>query len=145
MRLRIPSIQLDAPVEKVGITQQGDLGTPQQNEWDGVGWYSAGTQPGQEGSVVMDGHLDRVGGAPAVFWNLKLLHSGDKVTVIDNKGQTYTYHVTRVASYPLDQAPLQEIFSVSGGKFLNLITCSGTWSSNQGQYNQRLVVYTSLD
>ena len=61
-RLVIPEISVNANVENVGILPTGDLETPAQNPWVDTGWYDEGPQPGQEGSSVIDGHLDRPGG-----------------------------------------------------------------------------------
>ena len=74
--LIIPSIGVDAPIENVNIQSNGDLGTPMQNQWEGVGWYSNGPRPGEAGSAVIDGHLDRPGGYPAVFWYLRYVQVG---------------------------------------------------------------------
>ena len=69
-RLIIPVIQVNASIEPVGVLSDGDLAVPTQNPWDGVGWYQYGPYPGARGSAVIDGHLDRPGGYPAVFWRL---------------------------------------------------------------------------
>ncbi len=142
--LIIPSIGLDAPVENVNIQSNGDLGTPVQNQWEGVGWYSNGPRPGQSGSAVIDGHLDRPGGYPAVFWDLRNVQVGDIIMVVDTNGKTLRFRVTRTAAYPPLAAPLQEIFGDTGGTYLNLITCAGTWIPTQHQTTLRLVVYTTL-
>ncbi len=142
--LIIPRIGVDAPVENVNIQSNGDLGTPQQNQWEGVGWYSNGPRPGQAGSAVIDGHLDRPGGYPAVFWYLRNVQVGDIIMVVDTNGKTLRFRVTRTAAYPPLAAPLQEIFGDSGGTYLNLITCAGTWIPSQHQTTLRLVVYTTL-
>lgn len=143
-RLLIPSIGVDAPVENIGVLSNGDLATPTQNPWGGVGWYHLGPHPGQSGSAVIAGHLDRPGGAPAVFWNLRNMQPGDIVTVMAGKSAPLRFRVTQVASYAPNQAPLQEIFGNSGGKYLNLITCAGDWIPTQHQTTLRLVVYTTL-
>ena len=143
-RLLIPSIGVDAPVENIGVLSNGDLATPTQNPWGGVGWYHLGPHPGENGSAVIAGHLDRPGGAPAVFWNLHNMQPGDIVTVFAGTRAPLRFRVTQVTSYPPNQAPLQEIFGNSGGKYLNLITCAGDWIPNQHQTTLRLVVYTSL-
>ncbi len=142
--LLIPSIGLDAPVENVNIQSNGDLGTPVQNQWEGVGWYSNGPRPGQAGSAVIDGHLDRPGGYPAVFWYLRNVQVGDTIMVVDTNGKTLHFRVTRTAAYPPLAAPLQEIFGDTGGTYLNLITCAGTWIPTQHQTTLRLVVYSTL-
>jgi sortase (surface protein transpeptidase) len=142
--LLIPSIGVDAPIENIGVLANGDLATPTQNPWGGVGWYHLGPHPGQSGSAVIAGHLDRPGGAPAVFWNLRNTQPGAIVTVIDEQGAALHFRVTQVAAYAPDQAPLQEIFANPGGKFLNLITCAGDWIASEHQTTLRLVVYTAL-
>ncbi len=143
-RLIIPSIGVNALVENVGIQSNGDLGTPQQRPWEGVGWYNNGPRPGEAGSAVIDGHLDRPGGYPAVFWYLGNMHVNDVVMVVDSSGKTLKFRVTRTAAYPPQQAPLQEIFGDAGGSYLNLITCAGTWIPAQHQTTLRFVVYTTL-
>ncbi len=144
VRLLIPAISLNAAVEKVGILLDGDLATPTMHPWDDAGWYDLGPRPGEHGSVVIDGHLDRPGGYPAVFWNLSKLQSGDQVMVVDNQGNTSRYRVTQVAFYPPQAAPLQIIFGNNGGNYLNLITCAGDWIPSQHQTTLRQVVYTTL-
>jgi sortase (surface protein transpeptidase) len=142
--LLIPSINVNAQIESLAALSNGDLATPTQSPWTDVGWYDVGTQPGEPGSAVIDGHLDRPGGYPAVFWNLRYLHPGDSVLVQTAKGQTLTFRVLRVVYYPPQEAPLQAIFGNSGGKYLNLITCAGDWIPSQHQTTLRLVVYTVL-
>ncbi|GAC1645331.1 MAG: class F sortase [Ktedonobacteraceae bacterium] len=142
--LIIPSIGVNAPVENVGIQSNGDLGTPQHNPWEGVGWYSNGPRPGEAGSAVIDGHLDRPGGFPAVFWNLSKVQVGDTIMSVDANGKTLHFRVTRIGSYAPEDAPVQEIFGDTGGTYLNLITCAGTWIPSQKQTTLRLVVYSTL-
>lgn len=143
-RLLIPAIEVDAPIEKVGILVNGDLATPRQHPWEGVGWYAAGSSPGERGSAVLNGHLDRPGGDPAVFWRLRELHPGDRVLVTDAQGKTWRFHVLRIASYRPEEAPVQAIFADRSGTYLNLITCAGDWIPAQRQTTLRLVVYTVL-
>ncbi|MFL5694533.1 MAG: class F sortase [Ktedonobacteraceae bacterium] len=144
VHLLIPSIKVNAFVEPMGVLANGDLETPTQNPWYNVGWYQSGTLPGEQGSAVIDGHLDRPGGAPAVFWNLRQIHAGAAVIVIDAQGRNIHFHVTRVAFYQPQAAPLQEIFGNNGGTYLNLITCAGDWIPSERQTRLREVVYTVL-
>ncbi len=144
VRLIIPAIGVNASVESVEILANGDLGTPTRNPWDDVGWYDLGPHVGERGSTVIDGHLDRPGGYPAVFWNLRNVHIGNEVMTINTQGQTLRFRVTRIAFYPPQAAPLQEIFGNEEGSYLNLITCAGDWIPSQHQTTLRLVVYTTL-
>ncbi len=142
--LIIPKIGVDAPVEPVHVLSDGLLGVPTHNQWEDVGWYQGGPIPGQHGSAVIDGHLDRPGAVPAVFWRLHELNEGDMIMVKDASGHTLQFRVTKIASYPPNNAPLNQIFGNSSGIFLNLITCAGQWIPQQHQTSLRLVVYTTL-
>ncbi len=144
VRLLIPAIQVNAPIEAVGIDASGNLATPTRSPWLDTGWYSGGPLPGARGSAVIDGHLDRPGGSPAVFWFLRQLHAGDIVTVEESDGQTLRFRVTDVEYYQPQNAPLQQIFGNTSGQYLNLITCAGDWVPTQKQTTLRLVVYTKL-
>lgn len=141
-RLLIPAIGIDAPVEPVGVLSNGVLNVPQINQWTGVGWYKDGPVPGQAGSAIIDGHLDRPGGSPAVFWNLHQLQRGDMVMVVDAQGQTLHFQVVQLQAYQPNVAPLEKIYGDTSGIHLNLITCDGPWISSQHQTAERLVVYT---
>jgi LPXTG-site transpeptidase (sortase) family protein len=144
VRLIIPAIHLDTAVEAVGLNAGGDMDTPQEHPLDSVGWYNMGPQPGERGSAVIGGHLDRPGGAPAVFWYLNDLRVGDDVMVVSSQGRTLHFRVTHMQVYQPQSAPLQAIFGDMSGKYLNLITCAGYWIPSEHQTAQRLVVYTSL-
>jgi LPXTG-site transpeptidase (sortase) family protein len=142
--LVIPSIGVIAVIEPVGVLPDGNLGVPTHHQWDGVGWYKDGPYPGERGSAVIDGHLDRPGGVPAVFWELRNIHVGDMVMVVDANRKMLHFRVTRVAFYAPQGAPLKSIFADTSGTFLNLITCAGQWIPAQHQTALRLVVYTKL-
>jgi LPXTG-site transpeptidase (sortase) family protein len=142
--LVIPTIGVNAPIEPVGMLPDGAMAVPVHRQWDGVGWYQYGPWPGKQGSAVIDGHLDRPGGSPAVFWRLRDLHVGDLVMVVNADKQTMRFRVTQLVNYHPANAPLQQIFKNDSGKFLNLITCAGTWIPAIHQTTLRLVVYTVL-
>ena|SRR5258707_8209470 len=144
IRVKIPAIGIDGFIELVGIRPNGDLATPAQNPWEDMGWYDMGPYPGQRGSAVIDGHLDRPGGYPAVFWRLGDMRAGDDVQVTNIGGKTLHFRVTHIEYYAPDQAPIQDIFGNPGGIYLNLITCAGDWIPSQHQTALRVVVYTTL-
>jgi len=142
--LIIPAIGVNAPIESVGVLPTGAMAVPVNNPWTGVGWYHNGPYPGEKGSAVLDGHLDRPGGAPAVFWRVHSLHVGDSLIVVHTGRKTLTFHITEMDFYTPQQAPLSRIFRNNGGTFLNLITCAGTWIPLQHETTLRLVVYATL-
>lgn len=148
-QLRIPAIQVDAPVMNVGQTAQGLMDAPVSKAlnspyWTHVFWYAPGTLPGQTGNAVIAGHVDRVNGDPAVFWFLRKVVVGDDIYVTTAQGQTLHFVVDHIVSYAI-AAPsgpiINTVFGPSTGHHLNLITCNGVWTGHG--YDQRLVVFTT--
>ncbi len=140
--LVIPAIGVNAPIEPVGKSTTGSMEVPVRNPWTGVGWYQYGSYPGEPGSAVIDGHLDRPGGAPAVFWRMRDLQIGNTIMIVQHGKKTMTFRVFEMDNYSPQNAPLARIFSNTAGTFLNLITCAGTWIPQYHQTTLRLVVYT---
>ncbi len=137
--LIIKSLNVNAIVESVAMDETGAMDVPK--DADNVAWYNLGPRPGEQGSAVIAGHLDKETGAPAVFWNITKLQKGDEIEVIDKDGKTYTYIVERAASYPYLSFPLQLVFAENDKKRLNLITCGGTWDADKKVYSERYVVF----
>lgn len=147
--LRIPAIHVDADVMNVGKNAQGLMDAPTSQAinspyWTHVFWYAPGAAPGQAGNAVIAGHVDRVGGDPAVFWYLKNLVPGNDIYVTTVQGRTLHFVVDRAVSYSAtasSSAVINAVFGPSTAHHLNLITCSGVWTSHG--YDQRLVVFTT--
>ncbi len=140
--ISIPAIGVNAPLETVAMDSQGRMDVP--HDANDAAWYSLGYRPGEKGSAVIDGHLDTVTGAPAVFWNIKNLQPGNTITVTDLKGKNYTFTVIKVANFPYDQVPMQQLFASNDKRRLHLITCGGTWDQGTHNYQQRTVVYSEM-
>jgi sortase (surface protein transpeptidase) len=144
LRLLIPIIGVNAAIEQVGIADNGDLDTPSLSPWTDTGWYVDGPRPGEQGSAVIDGHLNQPGNYPAVFWRLYQLRAGNEAIVLDSNGKVWRFLVIDVAYYTPQNAPYQLIFGNTSGKYLNLITCAGDWIPSLQQTTERLVIYTRL-
>jgi len=141
-RLVIPTINVDADVQHVGIAKSGNMAVP-TNFYD-VGWYKYGTVPGDMGSAVVAGHVDNALSLPGVFKNLHKLKKGDLVHVIANDGKRHTFKVTDLDYYDYDNAPSELIFNQQGAKRLKLITCVGNWIQSEKTYDKRLVVTAEM-
>lgn len=145
MHIRIPAIGVDTDLDQVGILPTGNLDTPQLNPWDNAGWYKDGTRPGEVGSAVIDGHVDRPGGGPAVFWNLRYMNPGDEIIITTHTGQQLHFQTIKRMAYAPSQAPMQDIFGNNSGKYLNLITCAGDWIPSEHQTSLRMVVFAKIN
>lgn len=142
VRLKIPKINVDAAVESLGLTPEGDLDAPKG--FENVGWYNAGPRPGVAGSAVIDGHYGRAGDKPAVFDDLHTLEKGDLLYVEDGEKGVTTFVVTKLITYHPEDDAVDVFRSSDGEAHLNIITCQGVWNKNQAGYSDRLVVFTDL-
>ncbi|MDB5258959.1 MAG: class sortase [Candidatus Taylorbacteria bacterium] len=142
-RLSIPSLNIDANVQHVGIGKSGNMAVP--NNFTDVGWYRYGTIPGQPGSAVMDGHVDNGLALAGVFKYLRTIKKGSEIYVITEKGSRIRFLVTDIAAYDYtDKSVDKKVFSGSGGSLLYLITCTGDWVPGNKTYDHRLIVTAQL-
>lgn len=142
VELYIPKIGVQAPIESVGLDSEGRMDVPKVAA--NAGWFNQGYKPGEKGNAVIAGHLDSETGAPAIFWNLSQLNSGDEIVVKDEFGNNLRYVVTGKQTFVFNKVPLDEIFGGSDKSKLNLITCDGTFDYTSRNYSQRMVVYSEL-
>lgn len=138
-RLKILSINVDAPIESVGLTPLGAMDVPKGPAL--VAWYKLGPRPGEIGNAVVAGHSGWKNNKPAVFDNLHKLQKGDLIYIQDAKGNTITFVMRESRSYD-PKADATDVFSSNDGKaHLNLITCEGVWDKVTQSRSKRLVVF----
>lgn len=144
MRLKIPRINVDAPIKSVGITSQGAMDAP-KGPTDTV-WFNLGPRPGESGSAVIAGHFGPwKNGKGSVFDNLYKLKKGDKLYIKDEKGIMITFVVRESRKYN-PNADASDVFGSSDDKaHLNLITCEGVWDKIRKTYSNRLIVFTDRE
>lgn len=140
-RIVIPSINVNAKVDDVGLTEIGAMGVPEKIE--DVGWFSFGVKPGQKGSAVMAGHLNGKSGERGVFADLEKIQAGDRFYVEDETGVASWFVVRKVKEY--DPGFASEVFEKDDGIYLNLITCGGEWKKSVKSYSKRLVIFSEKD
>ncbi|MDP3988772.1 MAG: class F sortase [bacterium] len=142
VRLTIPSIKVDAPVEYVGLTPEGAMDVP--GERAHTAWFELGKRPGENGSAVIAGHYGWKN-SKAVFDDLYTLQKGDKIYVEDENGEVISFVVRESRSYD-PEADASDVFgSLDGRSHLNLITCEGVWDSVSKTYSNRLVVFADKE
>lgn len=142
VQLDINSISVSAPVYQVGLNSDGDMAIDDDPEQ--LAWYKLGPKPGEVGSAVIAGHYGWEDGKASIFNDLNKLSKGDKIIAQDAKGQKVTFAVTHTSLYFPEQDATNVFMSDDGEAHLNLITCQGTWNSQQSTYTERLVVFTDL-
>ncbi|MDQ2973736.1 MAG: class F sortase [bacterium] len=141
VRIQIPRIGVDAEIDFLGLTKAGDMASPK--DIANAGWYKLGTMPGNEGSAVIAGHRSGLKGVPGIFTDLDKLQKGDNILIIDEQKQTISFVVQEIREYKLSEKPA-EVFTSANGVHLNLITCTGSWSSASNSFSERLVVFADI-
>jgi sortase (surface protein transpeptidase) len=140
VRLRIPSLQVDAPVGTVGKVADGSVEVPER--WEEVGWYDGGARPGEDGPAVLLGHVDSKAG-PAVFVRLPQVQMGAVVEVVDAEGGVARFAVDRVEQYPKTRFPTEAVYLPLLRPELRLVTCGGAFDRATGHYVDNIIVYAS--
>ena len=109
VRIRIPALGLDAPVQPMTWQNQGDRSIWQVPE-NAAGHHIDSAFPGEVGNVVISGHHNM---GQRVFARLSSigeannpLRPGDAIILQDEVGRRITYRITRWQRIPEKNAPL---------------------------------------
>ena len=141
VRLRIPSLGVDAPVGPVGKAADGTVEVP--TRWEDVGWFDGGARPGEDGPTVLLGHVDSKAG-PAVFARLPQAPPGTVVEVVGDGGAVTRWRVDRTEQHPKVQFPTEAVYLPALRPELRLVTCGGAFDRASGHYVDNVVVHASL-
>jgi LPXTG-site transpeptidase (sortase) family protein len=141
-RVRIPAIQVDAPVMPVGLDLDGWVGAPPPDDSNLAGWFTGAVSPGEKGTAVIVGHVDNMRG-PAVFYGLGGLKKGNRVEVQRKDGRTAVFEIYGVEVFAKSNFPGDRVYSSKGTAELRIITCGGGFSKLHG-YDGNVVVFARL-
>lgn len=141
-RVRIPAIQVDAPVVPVGLDADGWVAAPPPENPDTAGWFTGAVSPGEKGTAVVVGHVDNKQG-PAVFYGLGALKKGNRVEVVRQDGRTAVFEVYGVEVFEKNNFPGDRVYGSKGTPELRVITCGGGFSKQSG-YDGNVVVFARL-
>jgi len=135
--LRIPVVEIDTRLIRLGLQRDGSVEVPANPEV--AGWFHRGPPPGAPGSSVILGHVDSAQG-PAVFARLSELQRGDAVVVQLDDGTTARFRVHSVRTYANADFPARRVYGGHGLRELNLVTCGGAYDAALGGYQANVVV-----
>ena len=124
----------------VGLKVQGDGTLQVPDDYDMAGWHRAGTAPGDVGPAVVVGHVDSHEG-PAVFYRLRELQPGDRVTIDRVDGSVVVFEVYGQETVPKDAFPTERVYGPTDGPELRLVTCGGRFDEEARRYTDNVVVY----
>ncbi|GGL65207.1 class F sortase [Streptomyces fumigatiscleroticus] len=141
-RVRIPAIQVDAPVLPVGLDADGWVDAPPPEDPNVSGWFTGAVSPGEKGTAVVVGHVDNKQG-PAVFYGLGALKKGHRIEVARKDGKTAVFEIYGIEVFEKSDFPGDRVYAAKGDAELRVITCGGGFSKQNG-YDGNVVVFARL-
>jgi LPXTG-site transpeptidase (sortase) family protein len=140
----IPAINVKAIAKPEGVTKSGKIGAP-DNVYD-AGWFNQSSKPGQSGAMVVDGHVSSWS-TKGIFYNLKLLKTGDSVQIEKGNDTMVSYVVVKTQTYDATNVDMNSVLKpVTPNKpGINLITCAGSVSTGTNEFDKRIVVFAEME
>ena len=135
----IPSIDVEAPLMKLGLSKDGEVELPPYEKPKLAGWYTGSAVPGDKGASVIIGHVDTKT-APAVFFKLRQIRKGEIVKVERSDGKVVKYKVDSIEQVSKEHFPAKRVYVEDG---LKLVTCGGKFDYAKGEYDDNIIVYAS--
>jgi sortase (surface protein transpeptidase) len=139
-RVRIPAIEVDAPLVGVGLLDNGEMEVPDPGL---AGWYELGPLPGAPGPSVIAAHVDSYRG-PDVFFRLGELEPGDEIEVHGADGDIARFVVESSEQELKEALPADRIWNDTTEPVLRLITCGGEFDRSRRSYRSNVIVYAAL-
>jgi sortase (surface protein transpeptidase) len=137
-RLTVPALGVEAPVDPVGVRDDGQMALP--GDVDRLGWYRFGPVPGAEGSAVLAGHVDDADQGLGALAPLRDAEPGAEVLVTDAAGTATRWRVVSRELVHKEALPLDRLFAREGPPRLVLVTCGGPFLPEYGSYRDNVVV-----
>jgi LPXTG-site transpeptidase (sortase) family protein len=141
-RVRIPAIQVDAPMIPVGLDAEGWVDAPPAEDPNLAGWFTGAVSPGEKGTAVVVGHVDNQQG-PAVFYGLGALKKGNRVEIARGDGKTAVFEIYGIEVFEKNNFPGDRVYASKGAPELRVITCGGGFSQQNG-YDGNVVAFARL-
>ncbi|MFI6519295.1 class F sortase [Spirillospora sp. NPDC050679] len=142
-RLEIPGIGVKAKVIRVGQNKDRTVQVPPFSRSGDAGWYEHGPAPGSRGSAVLLGHYDDLDGE-AVFFRLRKLKPGARVTVVRQDHSSAVFQVDAVEQVPKWEFPRSRVYGEVRYAGLRLVTCGGDYDKRDHSYRDNVIVYAHL-
>ena len=139
VKVVIPAIDVAADLVGLGLNDDQSMEVP---TFGLAGWYEPGPRPGEPGPAVIAAHVDSIDG-PDVFFRLKDLAKGDRISVELADGSTEEFVVRRSEQQLKQQLPVGRIWNDTDDVVLRLITCGGEFDPNERSYRSNVIVYAA--
>ncbi|KDN18354.1 class F sortase [Amycolatopsis rifamycinica] len=141
--LDIPKIGAHSSLIPLGLNPDNTVEVPPVTTPLQAGWYTYAPTPGEIGPAVVLGHVDG-NHQKGIFFRLKELAAGDRVSIGRKDGTTAVFEVTKVHQVPKKDFEGEGVYDDTAGPELRLITCGGVFDRNAHNYVDNIVVYARL-
>ncbi|WP_181771683.1 class F sortase [Amycolatopsis pittospori] len=139
----VPKIGAKSTLVPLGLNADNTVEVPPVTQPMQAGWYVNGPTPGEVGPSVILGHVDG-NKQQGIFFRLKELAPGDKVSVARKDGTTAEFAVTKVERVPKDKFPTDAVYGDTTEPELRLITCGGVFDKVAHNYLDNIIVFARL-
>ncbi|MER6663373.1 class F sortase [Amycolatopsis japonica] len=139
----VPKIEAKSSLIPLGLNADNTIEVPPVTQPLQAGWYVNGPTPGEVGPSVILGHVDG-NKQKGIFFRLKELAPGDKVTVARKDGTTAEFAVTKVERVAKDKFPTDAVYGDTAEPELRLITCGGVFDKASRNYLDNIIVFARL-
>ena len=141
-KIQIPQLDLDGFIVKVGRDQKNEIAVPENIHT--AGWFVDSVRPSEKGLSIIDGHVDGVT-QPGIFNRLNELTVNDEFFIETGEGKILKYRVIDLVTDTIKNSH-KVLFSKRPEikSQLNLVTCTGTYLTEQKTYDNRLILISEL-
>jgi sortase (surface protein transpeptidase) len=139
----IPKIGARSSLIPLGLNPDDTIEVPPVTTPLQAGWYTYAPTPGEIGPAVVLGHVDG-NHRKGIFFRLKELAAGDRISVARKDGTTAVFEVTKVHQVPKKDFESEGVYDDTAGPELRLITCGGVFDRSARNYVDNIVVYARL-
>jgi len=141
--LDIPAIGAHSSLVPLGLNADNTVQVPPVTTPLQAGWYSYAPTPGEVGPAVVLGHVDG-NHQKGIFFRLKELKGGDKVSIARKDGTTAVFEVTKVDDVPKAEFEKAGVYDDTPDPQLRLITCGGVFDHSAHNYLDNIIVFAHL-
>ncbi len=139
----IPKIGAHSSLVPLGVNADNTIQVPPVTTPLQAGWYTYAPTPGEVGPAIVLGHVDG-NHQKGIFFRLKELAAGDRVSIARADGTTALFEVTKVHQVPKQEFEKEGVYDDTPGPELRLITCGGVFDRSAHNYVDNIVVYARL-
>jgi hypothetical protein len=137
VRLWIAKIAVSTELVQLRADESGALMSPDSPNV--AGWNAKGPVPGDPGTAIIAGRVDSAA-VPGVFFQLRALQLGDRISIERSDGRTVVFSVTSVRMFAQEQLPATEVYGQTPGPQLWLVACGEPSNKVGGQHLDNILV-----